>query len=80
MIEIRLFYFGWISDITQCKEEKRILSKMTINEILDELCLHYPKLNEREKYRISVNRKLITENVTLSQGDEIALLPPFSGG
>jgi molybdopterin converting factor small subunit len=31
-------------------------------------------------YRISVNNELTNEDRTLSDGDEIALLPPFAGG
>jgi molybdopterin converting factor small subunit len=80
MIEIRVFYFGWITDVTRCKEEQKCTSVQTVYELLEELTQAYPSLGDRQKYRVSVNRKLIIENVELSTGDEIALLPPFSGG
>jgi molybdopterin converting factor small subunit len=32
------------------------------------------------KYRIAVNRKLIQAKTELKNGEEVALLPPFSGG
>lgn len=32
------------------------------------------------KYLISVNQSLTDEDVSLAEGDEVALLPPFAGG
>ena len=34
----------------------------------------------RYDYRVSVNRTLVQDNISLSDGDEVALLPPFAGG
>jgi len=39
----------------------------------------FPELKELS-FLISVNRKIIHGNMQLNEGDEIALLPPFSGG
>jgi molybdopterin converting factor small subunit len=39
----------------------------------------YPAL-EGTGYAIAVNRKITADNTALHPGDEIALLPPFSGG
>jgi len=45
------------------------------------ICLSnaYPELNEL-KISIAVNKKIVHENMLLNDGDEVALLPPFSGG
>jgi len=45
------------------------------------ICLSnaYPELNEF-KISIAVNKKIVHENMLLNDGDEVALLPPFSGG
>jgi MoaD family protein len=32
------------------------------------------------KYKIAVNRKIIQSKTELKNGEEVALLPPFSGG
>ncbi|MCW0482310.1 MoaD/ThiS family protein [Gaoshiqia sediminis] len=32
------------------------------------------------KFAIAVNRQIVHQNTSLAQNDEIALLPPFSGG
>lgn len=43
------------------------------------LAERWPELND-PKVQLAVNQVLIRENVTLSPGDEIAFLPPMSGG
>lgn len=39
----------------------------------------HPQL-EGVKFAIAVNRQIVHQNTLLAQNDEIALLPPFSGG
>ncbi|MEZ4999810.1 MAG: MoaD/ThiS family protein [Bacteroidales bacterium] len=39
----------------------------------------YPPFS-RYDYRLSVNRTLVQGNIALSDGDEVAFLPPFAGG
>lgn len=39
----------------------------------------HPQL-EGVKFAIAVNRQIVHQNTWLAQNDEIALLPPFSGG
>ncbi len=39
----------------------------------------YPKL-ETFSYAMAVNKQVILENIPLEESDEVALLPPFSGG
>ncbi|MBW7846158.1 MAG: MoaD/ThiS family protein, partial [Bacteroidia bacterium] len=35
---------------------------------------------KNKTYKIAVNKKLILNNTQLQSGDEVALMPPFSGG
>lgn len=39
----------------------------------------HPRL-EGVKFTLAVNRQIVHQNSSLDQNDEIALLPPFSGG
>lgn len=39
----------------------------------------YPELKDL-KFSVAVNRNLVQENTPLQGSEEIALLPPFSGG
>ena len=32
------------------------------------------------KYRIAIDKKIITSNTAITETSDIALLPPFSGG
>ncbi|MDC1311746.1 molybdopterin converting factor subunit 1 [Burkholderiales bacterium] len=38
------------------------------------------ELDENKSFRIAVNQEMVTEDVTLSEADEIALFPPVTGG
>lgn len=49
------------------------------NELLSFIHNNYPSL-EKTKFKIAVNKEIISENITLNEKDEIALLPSFSGG
>ena len=38
------------------------------------------ELNENKSFRIAVNQELVTEDVMINEGDEMALFPPVTGG
>jgi molybdopterin synthase sulfur carrier subunit len=37
-------------------------------------------LNENKSFRIAVNQEMVTEDVMINEGDEMALFPPVTGG
>jgi molybdopterin converting factor small subunit len=43
------------------------------------LLLQFPTLNQ-QTFVIAVNHKMAEADLILTKGDEVALLPPFSGG
>lgn len=49
------------------------------NKLYSLLLEKHPQL-EGVKFAIAVNRRIVHQNTLLGQNDEIALLPPFSGG
>jgi len=77
-MEIKVKLFGMLADELQRQE-------MTLNGVSDlrslehELSALHPVF-QRVQCRISVNRKLVNDNVVLHTGDEVAVMPPFSGG
>jgi molybdopterin synthase sulfur carrier subunit len=74
---ISILYFGQIKSITSlAKEEWSTVSNL--EELKTALVEKYPKLSTAN-FVFSVNQK-ISENVDLQDNDEVALLPPFSGG
>ena len=47
--------------------------------LLENLYHEYPALKDL-KFSLAVDRKLVNDKTALQGGEEIALLPPFSGG
>jgi len=53
----------------------------TVDDMLEIIRNLYPMIiKDLETCNIAINTKYVTTNVNLNQGDEIALLPPISGG
>ena len=79
-MEITIKYFGILSEITNKDTENLIVedncNSNDINKILIET---YPSISN-VNYIIAVNQNVIQNIYSLSPNDEIALLPPFSGG
>jgi len=49
------------------------------DSLLKRIYTNYPSL-ENTSFSLSVNQHIIDTNTILSDGDEVALMPPFSGG
>ncbi|KGO85530.1 hypothetical protein Q765_16035 [Flavobacterium rivuli WB 3.3-2 = DSM 21788] len=73
---IKIIAFGQIAEITG-KELTVEASDITILKAA--LQVEFPALAEK-KYAIAVNKKLVADNVALSDNDTVALMPPYSGG
>ncbi len=75
---IKLLAFGIIA-------EKMRLSCIKLENIADSeelvvwLNSHYPQIKNL-KYSIAVNKKIIQSKTVFNNEEEVALLPPFSGG
>lgn len=70
--------FGNIAEFTGNKDIS-IPNPQTIALMNDYLNKKYPGLS-KYRYVIAVNREIVHGNVPLMETDEVALLPPFSGG
>lgn len=78
IMKIKLLFFGILSEAV--KEEILSISDIEHTDELNKYLQNkYPELKEYT-YRIGVNQEIITDNVKLENGDEVALLPPFAGG
>lgn len=51
-----------------------------VQTILSELKTKYPKLKDIKSLLVAVNSEYAESDLTLSENDEIALIPPVSGG
>lgn len=53
----------------------------TVRDLLDQLCFDYPPLADvRATLRVAVNQEYVDPQHRLSDNDEVALIPPVSGG
>lgn len=75
---IQVKFFGLLSEIvgTSTLEVKNIVDT---DSLIKKLKNDFPKLADR-KFLISVNKQIINANKVVEIGDEVAMLPPFSGG
>ena len=72
--------FGVTKDILGGKEIFFEMKGQTIGELRAELNGRYPKLLGLKSLYIAVNNDYADETKTIEATDEIALIPPVSGG
>ena len=78
-MKIKILPFGIFTDIfdTHFWETEKALS---IQELIEELSTQYPQI-KTYTFRVAINKVIIEDhNTRLQMDDEMALLPPFSGG
>ncbi|SFA79168.1 MoaD/ThiS family protein [Algoriphagus aquimarinus] len=77
---ITINYFGNIAEAAQSDSETLDLKSVSLEDLLSLLDTKYGI--SKFQFQVAVNRKIIStkQGLSLSDRDEIALLPPFSGG
>jgi molybdopterin synthase sulfur carrier subunit len=77
-MQLNIKYFGLIAELTQCNEETLEFLNETIGDLKEVLFDKYPELKSKD-FQVAQNQEIVS-NETLISGEELALLPPFSGG
>ena len=77
-MQIKIKYFGLLTEITNCQDEYVNDSLSTVKELLDLLFKKYPELKDKD-FQVAQNNSIVALETKLDN-TEIALLPPFSGG
>ena len=73
--------FGVVKDIVGGKQiALESAQPLTVSELLQRLETSYPTLLSLNSVLVAVNRKYADHNKTIQVSDEIALIPPVSGG
>lgn len=77
-MEVKILLFGELAQIAGASSIalKDVANTNVANEKLIE---QFPTFKNK-KYALAINKRLVKESHTLVDGDELALLPPFSGG
>jgi MoaE-MoaD fusion protein len=79
---VRILFFGVLKDLAgQGGESLNLPDNATLGDVLSHYEARIPRLKElAPSIAMSVNQEYAGPKAKLSQGDEIALLPPVSGG
>ena len=81
-IRLNVKFFSSVRDVIGQKSvEIEVDKNMTAEQLLEHLKEKYSGLDDLKKQVIvAVNKNTVPKNKRLEDGDEVALLPPVSGG
>lgn len=82
-MNVTILYFAAVRDVVGTSEERRSLPAdvTTVRALVSHLVQAHPRLVEHLDYvRIARNETFVGTEEPVTEGDVIALLPPFSGG
>jgi molybdopterin converting factor subunit 1 len=80
-MKITLLAFGIVKEILQNRTmDLELPERATTADLKTLLHSQYPALQQLAVYRIAINDEYSTENTVLQNGDEVAIIPPVSGG
>ena len=78
MKKIKVLFFGALSEISG-REQQTVEIPGNLGDLVELLNSENPGL-KNARFSIAVNQEISPVDRELSDGDEVALLPPFAGG
>lgn len=81
-MKVKLLLFASLKDIAGRRDlEMELDDGSTLQHVTEKLASLYPEIGRMQNsVRIAINQEFADENISLNNGDEIAFLPPMSGG
>jgi MoaE-MoaD fusion protein len=81
-IRVKVLYFAKIREVAGIRGEEIILVKDSrLRNLISKIEKNHPGiLQHREDIQLAVNRNLAGKNLSLKEGDQIAVFPPVAGG
>ncbi len=81
-MRIQVLFFGRLKDVLACESESIELPEAAcVQQLLENYQLHAPQLRALlPSLAVAVNQEYAQATTPLHDGDEVALLPPVSGG
>lgn len=80
-MEIQILFFGITTDLVGSNSITfKLHEKATIKELKEQLILNYSGLKNIHEFAIAVNEEYSEDELTLKNGDVVAIIPPVSGG
>ncbi|MBM3400049.1 MAG: MoaD/ThiS family protein [Bacteroidetes bacterium] len=74
---MNVLLFGRLAEI--CGSNNYTFDLKDTDSVCDKLSEDFPEI-KRLSFAVAVNQKLVVQNTELNDGDEVALMPPYSGG
>ena len=80
-MQYKIRVFGIIREIAGTPDiQLEFENDPSASEILNQVKVRYPELNELVRVVIAVNNEYVQDDHRISSTDEIAIIPPVSGG
>ena len=80
-MKVKVLAFGIAKEIMGgATVETHLNGEPTVAALKQQLEATYPKLHELSSYMVAVNNEYALPAVVLQTGDEVAIIPPVSGG
>lgn len=80
-MKVKVLAFGIAKDIFGAPDASVDLGdNPNVGDMKAALELQYPRLGQLASYMVAVNNEYADSDVVLSEADEIAIIPPVSGG
>jgi len=80
-VAVRVRFLARLRDLTgKDTEELKAPADWCVSDVYDAMRATYPALPPRESIRAAVNHEFADWNSRVSKGDEVAFIPPVSGG
>lgn len=80
-MKVRALFFGRLRELVGDVEQIDIPAPATVQDVLSVLCAVHPVLSQYLNFtRVALNAEYVSSDTPVQDGDEVALLPPVSGG
>jgi molybdopterin synthase catalytic subunit len=81
-MRVRILFFGLLKDVAgKSSDSLELPEGASVRDVLEHYLMRVPKLQTAmASIAVAVNQQYASAETTLKSGDEVALLPPVSGG
>ncbi|SHI38232.1 molybdopterin synthase sulfur carrier subunit [Hymenobacter daecheongensis DSM 21074] len=80
-MKLKIALFGIAKEIVGSSQlELEAPERQSVADLIAQLRAQYPALNALTSFAVAVNSEYAPEDYCLRENDEIALIPPVSGG
>jgi len=79
-MNVNVLAFGIVKDIFGKSSISLDIDGTTTADLKDSLERQYPRLKQLSSYMVAVNNEYAQDQCVLTEHDEIAIIPPVSGG